>query len=96
MGLRAQILGEGMEKQELIKLLKKQSVPYLDEYFLENKTNLITTIELMAITEENPEDFLARDERKGYFYPQKYAKEVFENFLGNETYYFEKLIRLKV
>ena len=49
----------------------------------------------MEITEEDAEDFLARDPKHGNFHPLLYSDEVYNNFMGNLTYYFDKLIRPK-
>jgi len=53
----------------------------------------ISAQELIKITEECPIDFLARDPRRGNYQPVLYSLEVYENFMGNITYYYDKLIR---
>lgn len=67
-------------------------LPFLEKLIKDCQITIITASELLVITEEDPEEFLARDPVKGYFEPEQYAGEVIENFNNNETYYYDKLL----
>jgi len=68
-------------------------LPFLEKLIKDCQITIITASELLAITEEDPDDFLARDPANGYFEPEEYAGEVIENFNNNEVYYYDKLLR---
>lgn len=78
-----------------IETFRQEAEPFLSNYLTDSKIKFLNVKELMDITEEDIGEFLSRDPENGYYHPDKWAKEVFQNFLANETYYYEKLIRGK-
>ena len=83
-----------MDKEETIKRLQREAIQSLQVHLDSSAVEFIEADELMVITEEDAEDFLAR-ESDGFFAPLKYAAEVFKNFEINEVYYFDKLVSIK-
>jgi hypothetical protein len=55
--------------------------------------DFITAEELANITEEDISEFLSRDPINGFWVPELWASEVFENFLSNQVFYYDKLVR---
>lgn len=95
-------LGEDMQKGEIssiwgetVERFENEAEPFLSRYLTDSKIAFLNVKELIEITEEDIGEFLSRDPDHGYWHPDKWAKEVFQNFVGNETYYYEKLIRGK-
>jgi len=70
-----------------------ETTPHLEKLLQECQITFMTASELLNVTEESAVDFLARDPVNGYFEPKEYAGEVTENFLNNQTYYWEKMVR---
>lgn len=83
-----------MNKYDTIERLQKEALQSLQVHIEGSGVEFILAEELMKITEECPEEFLAR-ERDGFFAPLKYASEIFRNFEDNQTFYFDKLVRIK-
>lgn len=79
--------------EETIERFRKEAEPFLSRYLTDSEIVFLSVKELMDITEESIGQFLSRDPAHGYWHPDKWAKEVFQNFLSNQTYYFNKLIR---
>lgn len=78
---------------DLVRDFQKQTEPHLDNFLCESEIKWITSRELLSVTEESAEDFLSRDPVESGYDNLGYAEEVFEDFLSNLNYYYDKLIR---
>jgi len=86
--------GDIMNQKERVEEFKVQAGRSLQMRLDESKIDFsITAGELLEITEEDALEFLSRDPKNGNFNPLLYSQEVYENFINNLTYYFDKLIR---
>jgi len=82
-----------MKQWERVEELKVEAGRSLQIHLDESQIDWLSAAQLMELTEECPGEFLGRDPRRGYFQPLVYSTEVFENFLNNQTYYFDKFSR---
>jgi hypothetical protein len=78
---------------ETIERFEKEAEPFLSRYLTDSDIDFLNVKELIEITNEDIGEFLSRDPEHGYYHPDKWAKEVFQNFLGNQVYYWDKLVR---
>ena len=83
-----------MKNQERVEEFKVEAGRSLQVRLDESEIDFeISASELLEITEEDALEFLARDPRYGNMHPLTYSQEVYENFMNNLTYYFDKSIR---
>lgn len=82
-----------MDKHDEIKRFKEAARTFLEQNLQDAGIKFITSQELIDITEEDAEEFMAQDQKNGLFKPLRYSKNVFRNFENNQNYYFDKINR---
>jgi len=70
-----------------------EALPFITASLMTDDIKIISAKELAIITEESPGEFLSRDPKNGYWHPEIWAEEVYANFIENQTFYFDKLIK---
>ena len=79
--------------KESVKLFMEQSEPYLKAHLEDKDLIYISAAELLSVTNEDAEEFLSQEPIHGYWNASQYARNVFESFVNDQTFFFDKLLR---
>ena len=88
-------MNEAKMIDDRVKSFRESAMPFLSGMLDDDKIYFIDASNLLEITNEDVMEFLARDPVNGYWEPETYAVEVFDNFVNDQRYYCDKLIRGK-
>ena len=77
----------------VIETLIGYAMPHIEKSLDLDAITFITAKELLSVTNEKPEDFLSNNPDKKNWNGRKYAEVVYMDFINNQTYFFDKLMR---
>ena len=88
-------MNEANIMDERVRSFIEATRPFLVSLLDSERIYFIDGSKLLQITNEDAMEFLGRDPENGFWNPEIYAQEVFDNFINDQTFYCDKMIRIQ-